>query len=133
MNTSMSAMAKASDTMVLNYKDSMKAEMSLSSMLGKNVDLSETRARLMSGDMAGGASALKTALGGMDINSMNPFAKQQLSQATGMGLDELMNLMSGKGGGAKGSLEEQNAKKQVLQLLMVLYLKILQMKPLKWH
>jgi hypothetical protein len=111
MNTSMSAMAKASDTMVLNYKDSMKAEMSLSSMLGKNVDLSETRARLMSGDMSGGASALKTALGGMDINSMNPFAKQQLSQATGMGIDELMNLMSGKGGDAKGSLEEQNAKK----------------------
>jgi uncharacterized protein YjbJ (UPF0337 family) len=111
MNTSMSSMAKASDTMVLNYKDSMKAEMSLSSMLGKNVDLSETRARLMSGDMAGGASALKTALGGMDINSMNPFAKQQLSQATGMGIDELMNLMSGKGGGAKGSLEEQNAAK----------------------
>lgn len=111
MNTSMASMAKASDTMVLNYKDSMKAEMGLSAMLGKNVDLSETRARLMSGDMAGGASALKSALGGIDINSMNPFAKQQLSQATGMGIDELMNLMSGKGGGAKGSLEQENAKK----------------------
>ena len=111
MNTSMSAMAKASDTMVLNYKDSMKAEMSLSAMLGKNVDLSETRARLMSGDMAGGAAALKSALGGMDIGSMNPFAKQQLSQATGMNVDELMNLMTGKGGGAKGTLEQENAKK----------------------
>jgi uncharacterized protein YjbJ (UPF0337 family) len=111
MNTSMSSMAKASDTMVLNYKDSMKAEMSLSSMLGKNVDLSETRARLMSGDMAGGASALKTALGGMDINAMNPFAKQQLSQATGMGIDELMNLMTGKEQKSKGQLEAENAAK----------------------
>lgn len=111
MNTSMSSMAKASDTMVLNYKDSMKAEMGLSAMLGKNVDLSETRARLMSGDMAGGASALKSALGGMDINAMNPFAKQQLSQATGMNIDELLNLTSSKGGGAKGSLEEKNAAK----------------------
>lgn len=111
MNTSMSSMAKASDTMVLNYKDSMKAEMSLSSMLGKNVDLSETRARLMSGDMAGGASALKTALGGMDINAMNPFAKQQLSEATGMGIDELMNLMTGKEQKSKGQLEAENAAK----------------------
>jgi hypothetical protein len=89
----------------------MKAEMSLSSMLGKNVDLSETRARLMSGDMAGGASALKTALGGMDINAMNPFAKQQLSQATGMGIDELMNLMTGKEQKSKGQLEAENAAK----------------------
>jgi len=111
MNTSMTSMMKASDSMVLNYKDSIKAEMSLSSMLGQNVDLSETRARLMSGDMAGGAAAMKSALGGMDINAMNPFAKQQLSEATGMGIDELMNLMSGKGGGAKGSLEEENAAK----------------------
>jgi hypothetical protein len=111
MNTSMTSMMKASDSMVLNYKDSIKAEMSLSSMLGQNVDLSETRARLMSGDMAGGAAAMKSALGGMDINAMNPFAKQQLSEATGMGIDELMNLMSGKGGDAKGSLEEKQAAK----------------------
>jgi hypothetical protein len=65
----------------------------------------------MSGDMAGGASALKTALGGMDINAMNPFAKQQLSQATGMGIDELMNLMTGKEQKSKGQLEAENAAK----------------------
>lgn len=111
MNTSMSSMMKASDSMVLNYKDSIKAEMSLSSMLGRNVNLSEVRAKLMAGDQAGGAAALKTALGGQDINAMNAFQKQALSQATGMGIQELMQLTQSKGGGVKGSLEERNALK----------------------
>lgn len=111
MNTSMSSMMKASDSMVLNYKDSIKAEMSLSSMLGRNVNLSEVRAKLMAGDQAGGAAALKTALGGQDINAMNAFQKQALSQATGMGIQELMQLTQSKGGGVKGNLEERNALK----------------------
>ena len=111
MNTSMSSMSKASDSMVLNYKDSIKSEMSLSAMLGKNVNLSEVRARLMSGDMAGGASALKTALGGVDIGSMNAFQKQALSQATGMDVNELMNLTQSKGGGVTGTIAEKNAIK----------------------
>jgi hypothetical protein len=107
MNTSMKDMAAASGTMVLNYKDSIKSEMSLSAMLGKNVNLSEVRARLMSGDMAGGASALKSALGGIDIGSMNAFQKQALSQSTGMGIEQLMELTQSKGGGAKGTLSEK--------------------------
>jgi hypothetical protein len=112
MNTSMASMMKASDSMVLNYKDSIKAEMSLSAMLGKNVNLSEVRAKLMSGDQAGGAAALKTALGGQDINAMNAFQKQALSQATGMGIQELMQLTQSKGDSkVKGSLEERNALK----------------------
>lgn len=107
MNVSMKDMATASGTMVLNYKDSIKSEMSLSAMLGKNVNLSEVRARLMSGDMAGGASALKSALGGVDIGSMNAFQKQALSQSTGMGIEQLLELTQSKGGGVKGTLEEK--------------------------
>ena len=107
MNTSMKDMATASGTMVLNYKDSIKSEMSLSAMLGKNVNLSEVRARLMSGDMAGGATALKSALGGMDIGSMNAFQKQELSKATGMGVEQLMELTQSKGGDVKGTLAEK--------------------------
>ena len=111
MNISMKDMAAASGTMVLNYKDSIKSEMSLSAMLGRNVNLSEVRARLMSGDMAGGASALKSALGGMDIGSMNAFQKQELSKATGMGVEQLMSLTQSKGGGVKGTLAEAAALK----------------------
>lgn len=111
MGTSMSAMMKASDSMVLNYKDSIKAEMSLSAMLGQNVDLSETRAKLMSGDQAGAAEALRNSLGGQDVGAMNAFQKQQLSQATGMDIDQLMSLQQGGAGDTKGGLEEKNAKK----------------------
>lgn len=110
MSVSMSSMMKASDTMVLNYKDSIKAEMSLSAMLGKNVNLSEVRAKLMAGDQAGGAAALKSALGGMDIGAMNPFAKQQLTQATGMDISALMALMQGKEGEVSGELKAEAAK-----------------------
>ena len=110
MSVSMSQMMKASDSMVLNYKDSIKAEMSLSAMLGKNVNLSEVRARLMSGDQAGAASALKTALGGVDINQMNAFQKQALTQATGMDVSALMGLQQGKGGGLTGDLSAEKAK-----------------------
>jgi hypothetical protein len=111
MNTSMTSMMKASDAMVLNYKDSIQAEMSLGAMLGQNVDLSETRALLMSGKTSEAASAMKSALGGIDIGAMNPFAKQQLSQATGMDIGELMNMMSGKETKSKGQLEAENAAK----------------------
>jgi hypothetical protein len=110
MSVSMSQMMKASDSMVLNYKDSIKAEMSLSAMLGKNVNLSEVRAKLMSGDQAGAASALKTQLGGIDINAMNPFQKQALTQATGMDVSALMGLQQGKGGELTGDLKAEKAK-----------------------
>lgn len=110
MSVSMSQMMKASDSMVLNYKDSIKAEMSLSAMLGKNVNLSEVRAKLMAGDQAGAASALKTSLGGVDINAMNPFQKQALTQATGMDISALMGLQQGKGGGLTGELAAEKNK-----------------------
>jgi hypothetical protein len=110
MSVSMSQMMKASDSMVLNYKDSIKAEMSLSAMLGKNVNLSEVRAKLMSGDQAGAASALKTALGGVDVGSMNAFQKQALTQATGMDVSALMGLQQGKGGGLTGDLAAEKNK-----------------------
>lgn len=111
MGTSMSAMMKASDSMVLNYKDSIKAEMSLSAMLGHSVDLSETRAKLMSGDQAGAAESLRNSLGGQDVGSMNAFQKQQLSQATGMDIEQLMSLQQGGEGDVKGTLDKKNAEK----------------------
>jgi hypothetical protein len=85
-------MLKASDTMVLNYKDSIKAEMSLGAMIGRNVSFNEARARLMSGDMVGAANAIREALGGVDVNQLNPFAKQELTRATGLQMDQIIQL-----------------------------------------
>ena len=84
LGVSFSEVAKAGQSMVLNYKDSIKAEMSLSAMLGKNVNLSEVRAKFMSGDQEGALKSLQAQ--GLKPSDMNMFQKQALQQALG-GMD----------------------------------------------
>lgn len=84
LGVSFNDVAKAGQNMVLNYKDSIKAEMSLSAMLGKNVNLSEVRAKFMSGDNEGAMSSLKSL--GLNPKDMNMFQQQALQEALG-GLD----------------------------------------------
>lgn len=116
MSVSYKEMLGATDSMVLNYKDSIKSEMSLSAMLGRNVNLSEVRARLMANDSVGAANALKSSLGGMDINAMNAFQRQALAQATGMSTTALMALLQGSGGNMTGALTaNQEAGKQIAE------------------
>jgi hypothetical protein len=94
--------------MVLNYKDSIKAEMKLSALLGKQVDLSRVRQKFASGDAAGAAEALRAQLKGIDIDKMNMFQRQGLQEATGMDMDTIMKLgKGGKGGPLKTQQEEQ--------------------------
>ncbi len=84
LGVSFSEVAKAGQSMVLNYKDSIKAEMSLSAMLGKIVNLSEVRAKFMSGDQEGALKSLQAQ--GLKPSEMNMFQKQALQQALG-GMD----------------------------------------------
>lgn len=119
MSVSYKEMLGATDSMVLNYKDSIKSEMSLSAMLGRNVNLSEVRARLMSNDTVGAANALKSSLGGMDINAMNAFQRQALAQATGMSTTALMSLLQGGGGDMGTKLTaNQEAGKQIADQML---------------
>jgi hypothetical protein len=99
---------QAGQNMVLNYKDSIKAEMKLSALLGKQVDLSRVRQKFASGDAAGAADALRTQLKGIDMDKMNMFQRQSLQEATGMDMDTIMKLgKGGKGGPLKTQQEEQ--------------------------
>jgi hypothetical protein len=84
LGVSFSEVAKAGQSMVLNYKDSIKSEMSLSAMLGKNVNLSEVRAKFMSGDQEGALKSLQAQ--GLKPSDMNMFQKQALQEALG-GMD----------------------------------------------
>jgi hypothetical protein len=77
-------LASAGRSMVLNYKDSIKSEMQLSSMLGRSVNLSEVRMKAMTGDYAGMMEALKAQ--GLNPADMNMFEQEALSQALG-GMD----------------------------------------------
>jgi uncharacterized coiled-coil DUF342 family protein len=95
MGVSFNDIAKAGQGMVLNYKDSIKSEMQLSAMLGKNVDLSEVRAKFASGDTSGAISALKAQ--GLDPANMDMFQQQMLQQATGMDLTTLSKINQNTG------------------------------------
>lgn len=100
--------AKAGKSMVMNYKDSIKNEMQLSAMLGKNVDLSEVRAKFASGDTEGALKSLQAQ--GLDPADMDMFAQEQLSAALGgMDLNSLQKVAT-KDGGKVGGLKEGDAK-----------------------
>jgi hypothetical protein len=99
--------AKAGQSMVLNYKDSIKAEMQLSAMLGKNVDLSEVRAKFASGDTEGALKSLQAQ--GLDPAQMDMFQQQQLSSALG-GMDlTTLSKVAKNTGRSGGNLQAGNA------------------------
>ena len=106
MGVSFSDIAKAGQSMVLNYKDSIKSEMQLSAMLGKNVDLSEVRSKFASGDTKGALKALQAQ--GLDPANMDMFQQQQLQQATGMDLATLSKISQNTGRDG-GDLKAGNA------------------------
>lgn len=95
LGVSFSKIAKAGQNMVLNYKDSIKSEMQLSALLGKQVDLSEVRMKFAEGDTTGAMEALKAQ--GLDPGQMDMFQKQALQEATGMDISDLSKIGKGKG------------------------------------
>jgi hypothetical protein len=105
MGVSFNDVAKAGQSMVLNYKDSIKAEMQLSSMLGEQVDLSEVRAKFAAGDTSGALEALKAQ--GLNPEDMDMFQQQALQQATGMNLNDLQKVASRTGNNG-GDLKQGN-------------------------
>jgi hypothetical protein len=98
---------QAGQKMVLNYKDSIKSEMQLSALMGRQIDLSQVRQKFASGDAAGAAQALQQQLKGVDLNKMNMFQRQALQEATGMDMETIMKV--GKGGKG-GKLETEQSK-----------------------
>jgi hypothetical protein len=107
LGVSFNDVAKAGQNMVLNYKDSIKSEMSLSAMLGKNVNLSEVRAKFMSGDNEGAMKALKAQ--GLNPKDMNMFQQQALQQALGgMDLNSIQKITENTGK-SSGELKEGKA------------------------
>ena len=113
IGVSFNEVAKAGKGMVLNYKDSIKSEMQLSALLGKQVDLSEVRQKFATGDTAGALEALKAQ--GLDPTKMNMFQQQALTEATGMDLDTLQKVATREGRtGELGAGNVRGANQQFL-------------------
>jgi len=96
MGGNFNKIATAGRNMVLNYKDSIKAEMELSAMLGKSINLSEVRAKFASSDIPGAVKALQSELGDIDLSSLDFFSKDAISNALG-GMDFEEIAKAGKG------------------------------------
>ena len=94
LGVSFGDIAKAGKNMVLNYKDSIKKEMELSAMLGRNVNLSEARALFSQGKTDEALKSIKAQ--GLDPKAMNMFQQEALSQALGgLDLDSLQKIATG--------------------------------------
>ena len=94
LGVSFGDIAKAGKSMVLNYKDSIKKEMELSAMLGRNVNLSEARALFSQGKTDEALKSIKAQ--GLDPKAMNMFQQEALSQALGgLDLDALQKIATG--------------------------------------
>ncbi len=94
LGVSFGDIAKAGKSMVLNYKDSIKKEMELSAMLGKNVNLSEARALFAQGKTDDALKSIKAQ--GLDPSKMNMFQQEALSQALGgLDLDSIQKIATG--------------------------------------
>jgi hypothetical protein len=94
IGTKFTDIANAGKSMVLNYKDSIRSEMSLSAMLGENVDLSEARALFAAGKNDEAFGVLKSSGILQKAQSQGLFAMQALQSALG-GMD-LEQLAAGK-------------------------------------
>jgi len=94
LGVSFGDIAKAGKSMVLNYKDSIKKEMELSAMLGRNVNLSEARALFAQGKTDDALKSIKAQ--GLDPTKMNMFQQEALSQALGgLDLDTIQKIATG--------------------------------------
>jgi hypothetical protein len=115
MGVNFGDVAKAGKNMVLNYKDSIKAEMQLSSLLGEQVDLSEVRAKFAAGDQAGALKALQAQ--GLNPEDMDMFQQEALSNALGgLDLNSLQKIAQNKGKDV-GDLKQGNVQKGNQQFL----------------
>jgi hypothetical protein len=110
LGVSFGDIAKAGKSMVLNYKDSIKKEMELSAMLGRNVNLSEARALFSQGKTDEALKSIKAQ--GLDPKAMNMFQQEALSQALGgLDLNALQKIATETGanvGAKKGNVKAGN-------------------------
>jgi hypothetical protein len=106
LGVSFNDIAKAGKSMVLNYKDSIKNEMQLSAMLGRNVNLSEARSLFAQGKNDEALKSIQAQ--GLDPAKMNMFQQEALQQALG-GLDlNSIQKVAQNQGKTGGELKEGN-------------------------
>jgi hypothetical protein len=82
---------------LLNFEDSIAAEMEAELMTGKQLNLEEARALALKGDNVGAAKLIAEQVGGAaEFMSMNVLQQEALAKAAGLGVDEMTDMLSGQ-------------------------------------
>ena len=79
----------------LDFQSSINAEMELSTLIGKNINLQKMRQLAFEGDLEGMLKEQQKQLKNVgDITKMNAFQQEAVAKAFGMSVDELVNMQA---------------------------------------
>lgn len=94
MGVSLKTMSGLADNL-LDFENSINAEMELGAMLGKDINLDKARALAYQGDLAGATQETLRALGGVDaFNKMDYFQKKKTAELMGTSVEELQKMVT---------------------------------------
>lgn len=94
MGVSLKTMTGLADNL-LDFENSINAEMELGAMLGKDINLDKARALAYQGDLAGATQETLSALGGVDaFNKMDYFSKKKTAELMGTSVEELQKMVT---------------------------------------
>jgi hypothetical protein len=94
MGVSLKTMTGLADNL-LDFENSINAEMELGAMLGKDINLDRARGLAFAGDLAGATQETLNALGGVDaFNKMDYFTKKKTAELMGTSVEELQKMVT---------------------------------------
>ena len=94
MGVSLKTMTGLADNL-LDFENSINAEMELGAMLGKDINLDRARGLAFAGDLAGATQETLNQLGGIDaFNKMDYFTKKKTAELMGTSVEELQKMVT---------------------------------------
>lgn len=94
MGVSLKTMTGLADNL-LDFENSINAEMELGAMLGKDINLDKARALAYNNDIAGATQETLNQLGGIDaFNKMDYFTKKKTAELMGTSVEELQKMVT---------------------------------------
>ena len=94
MGVSLKTMTGLADNL-LDFENSINAEMELGAMLGKDINLDKARALAYNNDIAGATQETLNQLGGIDaFNKMDYFTKKKTAELMGTSVEELQKMVA---------------------------------------
>ena len=92
LGVSMSQISGVADNL-LDFENSINAELELGAMLGKNINLDKARALAMEGDLGGMVRETLSSLGGIEeFNKMDYFSKKKTADLLGVSVGEFQKM-----------------------------------------